>query len=327
MGGVVWLFLAGLATIAWSPAAQSPAWGDAPDGAIQFRGTAPPASVADFKAMERQIHAVLDKVTSSVVALSGGSGVVVSEDGYVLTVAHVGSRAGRSVTVTFPDGRRARAKTLGNDHGVDAGLVKIAGDGPWPHVEMGHSDDLQPGEWCLALGYPVTFERGKAPVVRIGRVLRDGPTAVITDAAIMGGDSGGPLFDLEGKVIAIGSSCDQAVRTNIFVPIDCYRENWDRLAAAEDFNSRLPDVAFLGVAPREDGDDARIGQVIPGSGADKAGIRPGDVILSFDGEKVLEYADLTALIRKRKPGDRVEIELRRGEKTLTVEAYLGRQGY
>jgi len=326
-GSIVCLSSIGLATIAGALVAPPITRGAPQDTATRPQHAASPANIADLKAMERRIRVVLDKVTSGVVALSGGSGIVVSEDGYILTVAHVARRAGRNITITFPDGRSAKAKTLGNDHGVDAGLVKISDKGPWPHAEMGRSEDLEPGQWCLALGYPVTFQRGKAPIVRIGRVLSHDPTAVITDATIMGGDSGGPLFDLEGKVIAVGSSCDQGLRTNIFVPVDRYREHWDRLAAAEDFNSRLPDVAFLGVVPAEDGADARVGRVIPGSAADKAGMRAGDVILKFGGEEVSKYADLAALVRKRKPGERVEIELRRGEETLKVEASLGRQGH
>jgi S1-C subfamily serine protease len=149
---------------------------------------------------------------------------------------------------------------------------------------------------------------------------------VIADATIMGGDSGCPLFDLEGKVVAIGSRCDDTLTTNIYVPVDRFRDNWDRLAKGEDFNSRQPDVAFLGVASNQETEDARIDRVIPGSAAEEAGIKLGDVILKFDGHEVNKYDDLPPLVRKRKPGDNVEIELRRGGKTLQVQATLGRQG-
>ena len=100
----------------------------------------------------------------AVVAIrEGGSGVVVSADGYVLTVAHVGMRSGRRVMMAFPDGRvMFAAGRLGNDHGVDAGLIKIDGDGPYPFVPMAKSADVEPGTWCLALGYPVRFEGGQA---------------------------------------------------------------------------------------------------------------------------------------------------------------------
>ena len=134
---------------------------------------APVEAGIDLKAIERQIQETLKRVMPAVVSVSGGSGVVVSADGYVLTVAHVGMRAGRHVTITFPDGRDVRGKTLGNDEGVDAGLIKIDGEGPFPFVPMGKSADVKAGTWCLALGYPVSFERGKPPALRIGRVQRN----------------------------------------------------------------------------------------------------------------------------------------------------------
>ena len=131
-----------------------------------------PQSIADLKALERKVQQVVAKVSASVVVIAEGSGVVVGSDGYVLTVAHVGGHAGRDVTVVFPDGRRARAVTLGNDSGMDAGMAKITDPGPSPYAAIGSSEDLKPGQRRLTLGYPVTFgPHGKPPLVRIGRVL------------------------------------------------------------------------------------------------------------------------------------------------------------
>ena len=311
-------FLFGL-FLAWTAAQIG--WAQAEQDASRF-GAGPPAGIADLKALEARIQTTVSKVAPCVVGVSGGSGVVVSEDGRVLTMAHVSERAGRSATVTSPDGRRVRAVTLGNDHGVDAGLVKIVEGGPWPHVEMGHSGDLQPGQWCLTLGYPVSFDRGKSPVLRIGRVLRSGPTIIMADSKIMGGDSGGPLFDIEGRVIGIGSRCDDRVILNVHVPIDCFRNQWERLVKGEDFNSLMRAVAFLGVAPADDPEDQRIGTVFPNSPAEKAGIKPGDAVVRFDGKPISRYDDLPPLVQQKTPGDRVEIELRRGDEVLKVEAEL-----
>lgn len=282
-----------------------------------------PATLADLKALERQVQAVAKKVTPCVVGVSGGSGVVVSEDGLVLTVAHVGEREGRRVTVTFPDGRRVRGQTLGNDFGVDAGMVQLDGEGSWPHARLGTSDDLEQGQWCVTLGYPVSFERGKPPVVRLGRVLRNRSGMIFADCKIMGGDSGGPLFDLQGRVIGIGSRCDDDILLNIHVPIDSYRKNWDRLVAGEDFNSLSPRLAFLGVAPGDDVDDDHVDMIVPGSAAEKAGIQPGDLIVKFGDKPIDRYDELPALVRKRKPGDKVAIVVRRGEETLTLDVTLG----
>jgi serine protease Do len=286
-------------------------------------GSSSPGSLADLKALEQQIQAVVEKATPYVVGVSGGSGVVVSKDGLILTVAHVGVRADRPVTVTFPDGRRVRGRTLGNDHGVDAGMVKLDGEGPWPHAEIGSSADLEQGQWCVTLGYPVTFERGKPPVVRVGRVLRNRGGMIFADCKIMGGDSGGPLFDLEGRVIGIGSRCDDDLLLNIHVPIDSFRDNWDRLVQGEDFDSLSPKAAFLGVAPAESRADERIDLVVPGSAAEQAGIQVGDLIVEFGGKPIEHYDDLPPLVRQRKPGDKVAIVIRRGEETLTLEVTLG----
>ncbi len=287
---------------------------------------ADPVGIADLKTLEDAIQNVLKRVTPSVVGVSGGTGVVVSEDGHVLTVAHVGVRAGRDVTVVLPDGRRARGRTQGNDHGLDMGLVKITDPGPWPHVEMGKSGDLKMGQWCLAVGYPVSFEHGKRPVVRIGRVQRSISPLIITDCAIMGGDSGGPLFDLDGKVIGVSSRCENRITTNVHVPIDRFHESWERLTKGEDFNSRRDNVAFLGVGPGEEGDTCRIGTVIPGSAAEKAGLQVGDIVVKIDGLELKGYADLPPIIRKRKPGEEVEIEVRRGGKIVRLKATLGERG-
>ena len=282
-----------------------------------------PTSLADLKRLERQVQAVAKKVTPCVVGVSGGSGVVVSEDGLILTVAHVGEREGRRVTVTFPDGRRVGGRTLGNDFGVDAGMVRLDGVGPWPYAEVGTSDDLERGQWCVTLGYPVSFERAKSPVVRLGRILRNRSGMIFADCKIMGGDSGGPLFDLEGRVIGIGSRCDDDILLNIHVPIDSFHENWDRLVDGEDFNSRSPRLAFLGVSPGEDLEDDRIDTIVPGSAAEKAGIQRGDLILRFGDKPIDRYDELPALVREHKPGDKVVIVVRRGDETLTVDVTLG----
>ncbi|MHC4405700.1 MAG: S1C family serine protease, partial [Planctomycetota bacterium] len=281
-----------------------------------------PRGVADLKAMERQIGSVVEKVRASTVSVDGASGVVVSEDGHVLTVAHLARRAGRNVVVTFPNGRKVKGKTLGNDHGVDAGMIEITEEGPWPFVELGSSSQLREGQWCLTLGYPVTFQRGIHPPARIGRILRRSPALIITDCPIMGGDSGGPLFNLEGKVVGIGSRCDDSLRINLYVPVDAYRDSWDRLARGEDFNSR---AAYLGIVRDRDADGVTVGSVVPGSPAEKAGFEAGDTLLKIDGAQLNGFFDLIRLMRQKEPGAEVEIEVRRGEDTLKLAVTLGKR--
>ena len=320
-------FLPAVILLAWLPVTSAGSAEKTPrtvDPADSFAGGVP-EDVADLKAMEEQVQKVIAKVRRATVGVSGASGVVVSEDGYILTVAHLGRRAGRDVAVTFPDGRKARGKTLGNDYGVDAGLVKITDEGPWPFAEMGRSGELERGQWCLALGYPVSFERGENPPVRIGRVLRRTSRTVVTDCPIMGGDSGGPLFDLQGKVVGVSSRCDDSLRLNLHVPVDTYRDSWDRLVAGQDFNSREPPTAFLGIVRDWDADGIRVGQVMAGLAAEEAGIKVGDVLVRLDGKPLTRYPDLLWLLRQKEPGDEVEIELLRGKETLNVTVTLGRR--
>ena len=315
LGGVLACVLT-VSTAAGRAAVESPPAAAQPNPATDV--------ALDLRAVESKAQEIYRRAMPAVVSVSGGSGVVVSADGYVLTVAHVGVRSGRRVTITFPDGTAVRGRTLGNDRGeVDAGLIKIDGDGPFPFVPMGRSADLQRGTWCLAVGYPVRFERGKPPALRIGRVLQSQPHAIITDCTIMGGDSGGPLLDLEGNLIGISSRCDDRLTTNIHVAIDCYRANWERLVAGEDFASTPWSVAYLGVDRVEDSSEPRIGWIYDGSGAAQAGLQVGDLLLKFDGTTLSQYDQLPPLIERRRPGDEVEIEVRRGDDQLTLKAKLG----
>lgn len=279
-----------------------------------------PRGIAELKALEQIVQRTVAKVTPSVVSVAGGSGVCISRDGFVLTVAHVAERAGRPVVVIFPDGRHARAVTLGNDHGLDASMVKITDPGPWPYAEMASSGNLKTGQWCLTLGYPADFAHGRPPLLRIGRVLSNEHHGVITDCTIMGGDSGAPLFNLEGKVVAIGTMCDPALVYNIHVPMDRFADVWQRLAKAEDFDSLAQPL--LGVLATPGTAEARIGTIVPGSGAEKAGLKAGDLVLKFGGKEIRKYDDLPPLVRQRKPGEKVEVEFRRGTETLKVQVTL-----
>ena len=265
---------------------------------------------------------LLERVRPATVALtSGGSGVVVSEDGLILTCAHVNQRPGNRIAVTFPDGRRVAAVTLGNNHGIDAGLVKITEAGSYPFALLGSSADVSPGQWCLAVGYPVSFVAGKEPAVRIGRVQVNKPRMLISDCTIMGGDSGGPLFDLDGKVIGISLRVNNSVETNIHVPVDAFKDDWERLVAGLDWSdeNRRP---YLGITRDEAFENVVIKEIKTGSPAEKAGIQVGDQVVAFDSQTIRTFDDLLQRMRERNPRDRIKLTISAQDKTLVLATEL-----
>lgn len=236
--------------------------------------------------MQLRVQAVVRKATPAVVAVlvnpGQGSGVVTTADGYVLTAGHVSGKPGRDVVIVFPDGKRVKGKTLGMNPQMDSGLIKLEGSGPWPHVEMGDVTKLRPGDWVVAIGHPGGYRPGRSPVVRVGRVLRIVQQLVQTDCTLVGGDSGGPLFDLEGRVVGIHTRIDRDISQNFHVPINTYRETWEALT-----EGTIIRLAYLGVRGDESAEQAKILEVDPESPAAKAGLQPNDVILSCDGKKII----------------------------------------
>ncbi len=292
-----------------------------------------PENVDDLKVIQSQVQAVLQKVLPCTVGVrvggAWGSGVIIREDGYVLTAGHVSSQPDRDVTLIFMDGRRVKGKTLGANHRIDSGLIKITEEGTWPFTPMGNSTDLKPGQWCLATGHPGGYKSGRTPVVRLGRVLGATDQLIQTDCTLMGGDSGGPLFDMQGRVIGIHSRIGGPLTANIHVPVDTYRTTWERLSKAEVWGSRLDgrgrNGADLGFQVDTESKDCRVSEVVPGAPADKAGFKVDDVITRFDGQKIASSEDLVNQARRKRPGDEVVVEVMRAEKTVTLKLAIGRR--
>ena len=297
-----------------------------------FAGTVP-KNIADLKAMESHVQKLTNKVTPSTVGIfngAAGSGVIVSPDGYVLTAAHVAMQPGRTVQIVLHDGRAVRGKTLGMNKRVDAGLIKIETKGVWPYAEMGTSANLKQGQWCVALGHPGGFQRNRRAPVRFGRIISAGQSALRTDCTLVGGDSGGPLFDLNGRVIGIHSRISRSIQSNVHVPVAHYTSDWDTMAKSEIIERTRPPsgpaAAYLGITFSTDEDKANlVVKVTPKSSAEKYGIKVNDRIVKFNGRSIRRSRDLRRQLALRTAGDKVEIEVDRGGKIIKIKVELGKR--
>lgn len=266
-------------------------------------------------------------------AQSLGSGFIIEANGVILTNAHVVKDA-ESINVRLQDKREFPAKVLGLDERTDVAVLKIEASG-LPTVRIGDSDRLQVGEWVLAIGSPfgLDFTATQGIVSAIGRNLPDENYVpfIQTDAAINPGNSGGPLFNPRGEVVGINSQIYSRsggyMGLSFAIPINTAMQVADQLRKTGKVTR-----GWLGVMIQPvDADLAKsfgldrprgalIAQVQPGSPADKAGLKAGDVILAFDGRPIDDTAQLPARVGATEIGKRAEVQvLREGkERTLTV---------
>lgn len=282
---------------------------------VSFSAGKAPKGLAELQALEERLQQLNTEILPSVVNVrvgaAQGSGVIISKDGYVLTAGHVCIEPGRNVVFTLSDGRQVRGKSLGMNVELDSGLMKITQGGDYPALEMGDSDNLKPGQWVVATGHPGGYYPDRQAVLRLGRVLSRSNDVIGTDCTLVGGDSGGPLLDLEGKVIGINSRIGGPLTINLHVPVNRFRQQWDRLAASEKFGEPGEQRPFIGVRGQSDAERAVISHVFQGSPAEAAGIEVGDVIVEFAGEPVSDFASLAALVSDTSPGDTVRVIVQR----------------
>jgi serine protease Do len=293
-----------------------------------FTGDAP-QGIDELKAMQDHVKSLTEKVIPCTVGVqigqAWGSGVIVSKDGYVLTAAHVAGQPNKTAMFVLHDGRIVRGKTLGLNRKLDAGLMKITDEGEYPYVDMGASGKIRQGQWCLAVGHPGGYLKDRGLVVRLGRVGFTDSDAITTDCTLVGGDSGGPLFDMQGRVIGINSRIAGPLTANLHVPVDTYRDTWDRLVSAEAWGHLDGQRPILGVTGEpENNRNAKIARVNPNSPAERAGLEVGDIVTRVGDRDVTDFASLKDAIEKNEPGDRVTVRVMRGEESLEFRVTLGR---
>ncbi|MGB8338733.1 MAG: DegQ family serine endoprotease [Burkholderiales bacterium] len=269
-------------------------------------------------------------------AIGQGSGFIISQDGYMLTNAHVVTGADE-ITVKLRDKREFKAKVIGSDKRTDVALIKIEATG-LPAVTIGNPDKLKVGEWVVAIGSPFGFENSvtKGIVSAKGRDLPQESLVpfIQTDAAINPGNSGGPLFNMRGEVVAINSQIYS--RSGGFqglafsIPIDTAMRVADQIRTTGKVTRGWLGVLIqpvtkdlaetFGLAKPE---GALVASVEKNSPAEKAGLEASDVITRFDNKPVVSSTDLPRIVTEVKPGSKVSLQVWRKNATKDLSITVG----
>jgi len=271
-----------------------------------------------------------------------GSGFIISPDGYILTNTHVVANSSR-ITVKLTDRREFDAKVIGQDERTDVAVIKIVAKGDLPVVRLGDSSKLRPGQWVLAIGSPFGFENsvtaGVVSATARGNVGGEGGNNgyvpfIQTDVAVNPGNSGGPLFNLNGEVVGINSQIYSRSGgyegISFAIPIDVANNVAEQLIKTGRVSRGRIGVTIQEVTAataenlgldRPHG--AAVASVESGGPADKAGIEPLDIILSVNGTTIEASDQLPPLIAEIKPGQAAQLEIWRDKAvkriSVTVE--------
>jgi S1-C subfamily serine protease len=327
------------------------------DGDPARRIVARPAVTTPEGSMD--VQTILDEVEESVVTIEtsgtgtggvfegAGTGVILSADGLIMTNAHVIAQS-EGITVRTFDGASFDASLVGSEPESDLAVIRIAAAEGLTPAQLGSSEALLVGEPVIAIGNALNL--GGQPSVTTGIVSAvnrtiDSPEGTLgnliqTDAAINPGNSGGPLVDSSGAVVGINTAIiENSQNIGFAIAIDSAKPIIDDIQQGN--GTVTPDTPRLGVSTvpldsvesavkRRLGVEADAGafvtDVLPGSGAEAAGLRQGDVILSIDGEDIPTNDRLGEVVQDHRPGDQVEITIERGGEQQTVTAEIGRRG-
>jgi len=265
-----------------------------------------------------------------------GSGFVISSDGLVLTNAHVVQGAD-TITAVLGDGSSAQARVLGLDRNMDVALLRLEGDQDWEHVPLGDSTGLDVGDWVLAMGNPLGL--GHTVTAGIvsgkGRVLGHDSFGnedfIQTDAAINKGNSGGPLFNLNGEVVGINTAIVAGANTIGFaIPIDAVETVLQDLEHKGKVVRGYVGLRPIPLTPRIAGqlgvqvrDGAVVAEIYEGTPAASSQLEPGDLIVAVDGTAVDSPQALIRTIGNQEPGTVIALDVLRGEDPKRIRLELG----
>lgn len=304
------------------------------------------------------IAEVVEKIRPSVVAIStqslredsffesvpsegAGTGIILNNDGHVLTNAHVVQGA-TEIKVVLSDGREFDGRVIGRDTATDLAVLEVKADNLTP-APLGDSDSLHVGDTVIAVGHALALPGGptvtEGIVSALERSIREPNGAVLenliqTDAAINPGNSGGALLDGQGRVVGINTAVAGAAQNIGFaIAITPARSIVNQLIASGKVTRAFLGVNMVDVTPeiasRQDltvKEGALIVQVVRNTPAEQAGLEPGDVIVLLEGKKVTGSDDVKRALDSKKPGDRVEMEIVRGDDRIKVAAVLAERG-
>ncbi|TNE58238.1 MAG: DegQ family serine endoprotease [Alphaproteobacteria bacterium] len=288
------------------------------------------ADVPDGLPFADQFRQFLDRQPSPRLVIAQGSGFVIDPSGLVVTNFHVIDGAS-DITVNLSDGRKLKAQVVGTDAKTDIALLKVSPKGSLPYVELGTSEKARVGDWVIAIGNPF----GLGGTVTAGiisarhrEIGRGSPYSdfIQTDASINQGNSGGPLFDLSGRVIgvntAIYSPTGGSVGIGFAIPSEVVQEIVAELKDKGEVERGWLGVRVQDVTPEiasslglDSDKGALVAAVVEGSPADKAGLKVGDIILSFNDQPISEMKDLPRVVGKTKVGAKAPVAFVRDGET------------
>ncbi len=292
-------------------------------------------------AQEQGVVQVYRQVSPAVVSVrqraGAGSGVLIREDGVILTNAHVVGTA-RAVQVDLADGRSVQGEVLGRDPSIDIAVLRIAGRN-LPVAPIGDSDRLEPGQAAIAIGNPFGLDRTVTSGV-VSAVNREIPGLgmdglIQTDAAINPGNSGGPLLDSRGRVIGINTAVlrppgEVAVGLGFAVPINMAYDVVQQILTTGRIVRPFVGISHFDLNPQAAAqfnlpvrEGVIVAQVVPGSPAAQAGIRQQDIITRIDDTPITSGGDLRRVLRNRQPGDVLTITVLRPAGATTLRVRLG----
>lgn len=278
--------------------------------------------------VEKSLMDCLPTLKPTVVSIEtrdgAGSGVIISPDGLILTAAHVIEKRGIEMKVIFSDGRSAQSISLGGSELSDAGMLKIINSEKLSFAPMAKSGSAKVGDWCIALGHPNGYNSSRGMVLRAGRIISKNNETIQTDCRLLGGDSGGPLFSIDGKVIATHSRISKNNHENFHTPIESFHANWEYFLSENIHTFELiQNGGFLGIACDETLEGLEILNIIPNSPAENLGLLPGDILLTFNQVPLKNRENFIILVSKKPPGETVTLHLKRNDREISIRGKLG----